>query len=135
MNISKSKKSIFYSLISMIIFGAGVSACGDSGSGTNANAIKSLKSYYASHPHPRGWSVKKVSLNAKKDLHVNVKINSKSDINQIKARSRMDQFKIAKSGCPKATKELRKSIQGKTRIWVHLLTDEGELTFSVCPKF
>ena len=131
----KLKSKIWARILAVIASGAVLVACGESSEEKMEKAIQSLKSYYAAHSPPRGWSVSHIAADADDKLRVDIKINSESDINQIKSRSRMDQFQIAKLGCPTATPALKKTIHDKTRVWVRLISNSEELALSICPKF
>ena len=132
---SRIRSKTWAGFLAVIVSGASLIACGGSSDEEMDKAIKSLNSYYVTHAPPRGWSVKHIASDEDHKLRIDMLIDSHNDVNLIKSRSRMDQFTIAKLGCPKANQALKETIHGKTRVWVRLITKTEELTLSICPKF
>jgi len=111
----------------------GLVACGDSQKQAE-NAIKALADNYAKNPLPRGWKLLSITPDVQSfKLNVDVLVTSDKDINSLKMLSRMEQFSVAKLGCPLMHAGLQQAIGSSTRIWVHLRANNKELTASICP--
>jgi len=124
-NISLSKVLGCIALVS-------VGACGDS---SNLNeAVSALTAHYAVTPPNQKWELVSIKPDsAAKKLDVVVHVTSESDIDHLKTLSRMEQFAVAKLACPAMTAELKAALGANTRIWVHLYTQNKEITSSICP--
>ncbi|MDH5187891.1 MAG: hypothetical protein OEW37_02910 [Rhodospirillaceae bacterium] len=66
-------------------------------------------------------------------LVVDMRVLSESDLNKIASVSRMQQFAIAKLGCPITSDDLRNKIGKNTEVWIRLNSDTEVLTLSICP--
>jgi len=124
----------FAQVLAVFMAGTVLVACGEDNTGNEA-AAKALEAYYSAHPLDTGWEVQSVSLSKDDNLRVNMLVGSEEAVQQIKTRSRMEQFGIARLGCPKPTPELQVAVGPIMRIWVHLHAENKELTSSICPQF
>ena len=98
-----------------------------------ADSIKELKNYYLKSPPNTGWEIMTISAENEQKLIVDMRVISESDLNKIASVSRMQQFAIAKLGCPITSDDLRSKIGKDTEVWVRLNSSTEVLTFSICP--
>jgi len=110
-----------------------LSACGDKAKKMD-HAAAALAEYYASHPFEREWDVQTIAiLDSENKLVVKVQMNGENDVQRIKLLSRMEQFTVAKLGCPEMSPTLLDALGG-TRVWIELHDAKQELTSSICPQ-
>ena len=107
-----------------------VSGCSDDAA-TQADAV-ALNTYYKSNPPPRGWKVKTITPESSGKIVVDILVTSASDLNMIGSISRMQQFTVAKQGCPSAA-ALHSVLSGGSSVWVQLRSKTKVLTQTVCP--
>ncbi len=123
---------------SLVIFIIATTAVLMTGCGEDApkvsDSIKSLKSYYLNSPLNTGWEIIKISAENDQKLVVDMRVISESDLNKIASVSRMQQFAIAKLGCPITSDDLRNKIGKDTEVWVRLNSATKILTLSICPN-
>lgn len=108
-------------------------ACGDKARKMD-HAAAALAEYYASHPFEREWDVQTIAiLDSDNKLLVKVQMNDENDVQRLKLLSRMEQFTVAKLGCPQMTPALLDALDG-SRVWIQLHDAKEELTSSICPQ-
>ena len=119
----------------MLVVPMALAACGDSVKKKNDAAITTMKEYYKTHELPRSWTLDDITAPQDGKLLVDLVVESSDDVVQIKSRSRMLQFFIAKQGCPKPADDSLKDIDKNYRVWVRLWSaKKEELTNSICPQ-
>jgi len=109
-----------------------MTGCGESAPNIN-DSIKSLKGYYLNSPPNTGWEIMRITAENDQKLIVDMRVISESDLNKIASVSRMQQFAIAKLGCPITSDDLRNKIGKNTEVWIRLNSDTEVLTLSICP--
>lgn len=109
-----------------------VTGCGDDAPNSK-DSIKSLKEYYAASPTNTGWELIRITADGSQKLVVDMLVTSESDLNKIASVSRMQQFAIAKLGCPITSADLKSKIGKNTEVWVRLNSSKEILTLSICP--
>lgn len=132
---AKSLSNRAMRFVAVMVLSWSVGACGDDGQDLNQQAIAALESHYDQNALPRHWVVDDITTMEREKVLVDIVVESDTDVVQIKSKSRMLQFFIAKQGCPKPTGDALKFLDKNYRVWVRLWSNrKEELTQSICPR-
>lgn len=111
-----------------------LAACGEDTGKQNDKAVETVKGYYDFAALPRSWMVDDVTVPEDGKVLVDMVVEDSGEVAQIKSRSRMLQFFIAKQGCPKPHDRELAEVDKTYRVWVRLWSArKEELTQSICP--